>query len=74
MTPSPLELTPEQRQRIYNDRAQRFMDGLQKLTEETGLVLMPQIEYTPQGAMIILSVVDRPIPSQPLDNPSVPSV
>ena len=35
--PSPIALTPEQAQRIYNEKAQRFMEGMQKLTEETGM-------------------------------------
>ena len=38
------------------------MEGMDKLTAETGLVLMPQMQYTPQGVMIVLSVVDKPVP------------
>lgn len=48
---SPIELTAEQRQDIYNQKAKRFMDGMQKLNEETGLHLIPIIQYTAQGNM-----------------------
>ena len=48
--PSPIALTPEQQQRIYNQRAQRFMEGMQKLTEETGLVIVPGLQRTEHGA------------------------
>ena len=71
ISPVKIELSPEQRQHYYNMRAKRFMDGMHKLTEETGMVLMPHIQYTPEGAMIVLSVVDKP---QPVDKPSVSSV
>jgi len=59
-TPIPIALTPEVRQLIYNQRAQRFMEGIQKLTEETGLVIVPGLQRTEHGAMIILEIVDRP--------------
>ena len=67
---SPIELTPEQRQAIYDKKAKRFMDGMQKLQEETGLMIVPDLHRTPEGAMIILRVVDRPaLPA--VDKPSV---
>jgi hypothetical protein len=65
-TPSPIALTPEQRQEIYNQKAKRFMDGMQKLTEETGLVIVPDLQQTEHGAMIILKIVDKPV--QPNQN------
>ena len=68
LSPVQIELTPEQRQRVYNDRAKRFMEGMQKLTEETGLVIVPGLQETEHGAMIILKIVDRPqeaLPHQP---------
>jgi hypothetical protein len=68
MIESPIALTPEQRQQIYNDRAKRFMDGMQKLTEETGLVIIPGLQETEHGAMIILRVVDKPVQPDISDN------
>lgn len=61
---SPIELTPEQREKIYMQKAQKFMDGVAKLTEETGLVLRPGIQHTEHGAMIIMELIDAP-PQQP---------
>ena len=44
--PSPIAMTPEQRQRIYDEKAKRFMESMQKLTEETGLVIVPGLQET----------------------------
>ena len=68
---SPIELTAEQRQDIYNQKAKRFMDGMQKLNEETGLHLIPIIQYTAQGNIIMFQLVEK---TQPVDKPLVPLV
>jgi hypothetical protein len=72
MTPSPIALTPEQRQEIYNQKAERFMDGMRKLTEETGMTIVPDLHHTDDGlAVIILKVVDKPVPPPAVDNSQV---
>lgn len=54
-----IELTPEQRQAIIIPKISRFRELLKAAEEETGMTMVPYLEFVPTGIIPKLAVIER---------------
>ena len=51
MMESPIQLSEAQKQEYYKEKLKAYTDGLLKLQEETGIMMVAYLEFSPNGVV-----------------------
>lgn len=57
---SPIQLTEEQKKQVFEEKSKKFIEGVKKLEDETGLMLVATLNYLPTGIQPRIQFIDKP--------------